>query len=93
MKISVIGTGAYGLAIALSLAKNGHEIMMWTDNVNKELEFKETGKLSSIFFTNSHGLTPRASESLKTVVSCGSFMPRSIWFKSDVEISYSAPKR
>ena len=48
MKISVIGTGAYGLAIALSLAKNGNEIMMWTENVNKELEFKETGKLSSI---------------------------------------------
>ena len=48
MKISVIGTGAYGLAIALSLAKNGNEIMMWTENVNKELEFKDTGKLSSI---------------------------------------------
>ena len=48
MKISVIGTGAYGLAIALSLAKNGNEIMMWTENVNKELEFEETGKLSSI---------------------------------------------
>ena len=48
MKISVIGTGAYGLAIALSLAKSGNEIMMWTENVNKELEFKETGKLSSI---------------------------------------------
>lgn len=48
MKISVIGTGAYGLAIALSLAKNGNEIIMWTENVNKELEFKETGKLSSI---------------------------------------------
>ena len=26
MKISVIGTGAYGLAIALSLAKNGNEM-------------------------------------------------------------------
>ena len=39
MKISVIGTGAYGLAIALSLAKNGNEIMMWTENPNKELEF------------------------------------------------------
>ena len=48
MKISVIGTGAYGLAIALSLAKNGNEIMMWTENVNKELEFRETGKLASI---------------------------------------------
>ena len=48
MKISVIGTGAYGLAIALSLAKNGNEIMMWTENPNKELEFKETGKLASI---------------------------------------------
>ena len=48
MKISVIGTGAYGLAIALYLAKNGNEIMMWTENVNKELEFEETGKLSSI---------------------------------------------
>ena len=48
MKISVIGTGAYGLAIALTLAKNGHQIMMWTENPNKELEFRETGKLASI---------------------------------------------
>ena len=48
MKISVIGTGAYGLAIALSLAKNGNNIIMWTENTNKALEFKETGKLASI---------------------------------------------
>ena len=64
MKISVIGTGAYGLAIALSLAKNGNEIMMWTENVNKELEFRETGKLASIL-PNDVPFNIKVSSSLK----------------------------
>lgn len=48
MKVSVIGTGAYGLALALSLAKNNESVYMWTENENIFKEFKETKKLKSI---------------------------------------------
>ena len=48
MKISVIGTGIYGLAIALELAKKKNKITMWTENPKIEEEFKNTKKLASI---------------------------------------------
>ena len=48
MKISVIGTGAYGLAIALELAKKDNKIIMWTENSKICEEFKETKRLRSI---------------------------------------------
>ena len=54
MKISVIGTGAYGLAIALELAKKKNKIVMWTENAQIATEFEQTHKLSSIFDTNIH---------------------------------------
>lgn len=48
MKVSVIGTGAYSLAIAHALAKKNNQIFMWTES-NKILnEFNNTKKLSSI---------------------------------------------
>ena len=30
MKIGILGTGAYGLALAKALRKNNHQITMWT---------------------------------------------------------------
>lgn len=49
MKIAMIGTGAYGLALALQLAKKeNNTIMMWTENQNTMNEFKTTGALNSI---------------------------------------------
>ena len=49
MKISVIGTGIYGLAIAKSLAKNkNNQIFMWTEDTDKYNEFRNTKKLASI---------------------------------------------
>ena len=48
MKISVFGAGAYGLALSLALAKNGHDVIIWTENLNKELEYKETKSLKSV---------------------------------------------
>lgn len=49
MKISVIGTGAYGLAIALELAKKKNKISMWTESPKVFEEYKSTKKISSIF--------------------------------------------
>ena len=48
MKIAVLGTGAYGLAIAHSLAKNGHQVVMWTENNDKYNEWNKTKNLASI---------------------------------------------
>lgn len=48
MKVSVIGTGAYGLALALSAAKNNHDVMMWTENEDIYQEYQESKNLKSI---------------------------------------------
>ncbi len=52
MNVTVIGTGAYGLALALSLAKNDNKVMMWTENIKTYEEFKETHMLKSIMDVN-----------------------------------------
>lgn len=40
MKIGIIGTGAYGLALGLTINENNHDVTMWTkfDNEKEELE-------------------------------------------------------
>lgn len=50
MKISLFGTGMYGLAIAMELAKKEkNEIVMWTESIEKEEEYKKTGSIKSIY--------------------------------------------
>lgn len=48
MKITLIGTGVYGLAIASSLAKNNHDITMWSENKEKVKEYEKTKQLKSV---------------------------------------------
>lgn len=48
MKVSVLGTGIYGLAIASALAKNGHDVHMWSENEEKIKEWNKTKNLKSI---------------------------------------------
>lgn len=48
MKIALIGTGVYGLAIASALAKNNNEITMWSENEKTINEWTETKNLKSI---------------------------------------------
>ena len=45
MKISILGTGAYGMAIASVLHYNKHSIKMWT-NSNEEANYLNTNKKS-----------------------------------------------
>lgn len=48
MKITLLGTGAYGLAIASKLASNNFNVCMWTENKEKEEEYQKTHNLKSI---------------------------------------------
>ena len=48
MKITLLGTGAYGLAIASKLASNKYNVCMWTENKEKEKEYQKTHNLKTI---------------------------------------------
>lgn len=52
MKVTVIGTGVYGLALALSLAKNKNDVMMWTENKKTYDEYNKTHNLKSLLDVN-----------------------------------------
>lgn len=50
MKITIIGTGAYGIGIALMLSKKKeNSIMMWSENTELIREFNNTHRFNSIF--------------------------------------------
>lgn len=48
MNISVIGTGIYGVALALDMASNGHHITMWTESDELRKHFLEKHDLKPI---------------------------------------------
>ena len=48
MKATLLGTGAYGLAIASKLASNNINVCMWTESKEKETEYQKTHNLKSI---------------------------------------------
>ncbi|MBO4601307.1 MAG: NAD(P)H-dependent glycerol-3-phosphate dehydrogenase [Bacilli bacterium] len=50
MKIAMLGTGAYSLALSLMLSKKKeNNIMLWTENQKVHDEFKRTKRLDTIF--------------------------------------------
>ncbi len=70
MKITVIGTGAYSIGIALNLAKNtNNNIMLWSENKEYVKEFNNTRKIKEIFdtvtFPNNINITNNYEEALK----------------------------
>lgn len=70
MKITIIGTGAYSIGIALSLAKNtNNTIMLWSENKDYVKEFNETRKIKEIFttvtFPSNISITNSYEEALK----------------------------
>ena len=71
MKIAMLGTGAYGLALSLMLAKKNNSIIMWTENNNLVLEFNETKKLDSVLkdidIPSSISLTNSFEEAMRDV--------------------------
>ena len=48
MKVSLIGTGAYGIAMAMMLHKNNKDIIMWTENEEKNKEYEKKGYIDGI---------------------------------------------
>ena len=48
MKVTVLGTGIYGLALASMLAKNGANVCMWTENEDKYKEWEKHKNIKSI---------------------------------------------
>jgi len=50
MKITVMGTGAYGIGIAMMLAKKKeNQIVLWTEKESYIKEFKKTRRVSNVF--------------------------------------------
>ena len=48
MKISLIGTGVYGVAMAMMLNKNNKDIIMWTESEEKMEQYKKDGCIKDI---------------------------------------------
>lgn len=52
MNISIIGTGIYGIALALNMAENNHNIIMWSENKELVIEFQKNHSLKPITDTS-----------------------------------------
>ena len=48
MKVSLIGCGAYGIAMAMMLNKNNDDIVMWTESEDKYNKYLEDGCIKDI---------------------------------------------
>ena len=48
MKIGIIGTGIYGIALGLSITHNGHNVIMWSENEQLVKHFKDKHDLKPI---------------------------------------------
>lgn len=48
MKIAILGTGVYSMAIALQLSKKNNEIFMWSENIERVREFRENHCIAGI---------------------------------------------
>ena len=68
MKVSVLGTGAYGIAIASALAKNNHEVYMWSESEDKINEWKKTHNLKSVMETYTFPKNITLSGNLEEVI-------------------------
>jgi glycerol-3-phosphate dehydrogenase (NAD(P)+) len=68
MKVTILGTGAYGLALSKILVENKNEVVMWTtfeSEKNELLETKKSSKLDSFILDDSITITTDLEESIK----------------------------
>ena len=69
MKISVIGTGIYGIALGLDMASNDHEVIMWTENeeLAKHYELKHDLKpITDVLIPSTIKVTSNLKECLES---------------------------
>ena len=50
-KISVMGTGSWGTALAILLHNNGHQVMLWSAHPEKAASLNETRAVSYTHLT------------------------------------------
>lgn len=68
MKVTILGTGAYGLALSNILLQNENEVVMWTtfEEEKKELlETKKSSKLKGFKLDNKITITTNLEDSIK----------------------------
>lgn len=68
MKVTILGTGAYGLALSTVLAENKNEVVMWTtfeDEKKELLETKRSSKLDGFILDDKINITTNLEESIK----------------------------
>ena len=80
MKVTIIGTGAYGIALAHNISKNHHDITMWTESETKLEEWEKTHNLESVMpgynfpkdITITDNLSMALNDTDAIIISCGS---------------------
>ena len=68
MKVTILGTGAYGLALSKILVENINEVVMWTtfeDEKNELLETKKSPKLKGFKLDDNVIITTDLEESIR----------------------------
>ena len=68
MKVTILGTGAYGLALSEILSENNNEVVMWTkiESEKKELdETKKSSKLDGFILNNNIKIETNLEEAVK----------------------------
>jgi len=68
MKVTILGTGAYGLALSSILVENRNEVVMWTtfeEEKRELLETKKSSKLPGFKLDNTIVITTDLEESIK----------------------------
>ena len=68
MKVTILGTGAYGLALSKILVENKNEVVMWTtfeEEKNELLETKKSSKLKGFKLDENVVITTNLEESIR----------------------------
>ena len=84
MKAAVIGSGAWGTALAAALAKNNHQVVIWTfekDLIPQILETRENPRLPGVVLPGSITISSDyacAKDCDLVVIACPSFPIRSV---------------
>ena len=68
MKVTILGTGAYGLALSKILVQNNNEVVMWTTFESEKeelLQTKKSSKLEGFLLDDNITITTNLEESIK----------------------------